>query len=106
MFVAACLMAALASAIALSTETSDHASDTQVITIENMQFSPAEITVERGTRIVWKNQDMFPHTATGKRFDSGSIDANKSWTYVASEPGDYAYVCSFHPTMKGRLIVR
>ena len=73
--------------------------------MENMQFNPAELVVNRGTRIVWKNQDMFPHTATGKRFDSGSIDAGDSWTYVANEPGDYMYLCSFHPTMKGRLIV-
>lgn len=104
--VAACLIAALASSIALSTETSNDAQDTQVITIENMQFNPAQLTVNRGTRIVWKNRDLFPHTATGKHFDSGTIEADKSWTYVANEPGDFAYLCSFHPTMKGRLIVR
>ncbi|MFL6551651.1 MAG: cupredoxin family copper-binding protein [Povalibacter sp.] len=78
------------------------------IVIENMGFTPAEVVVKRGTRVTWTNKDMFPHTATanGKTFDSGNIEANASWSYVASEPGDYAYVCALHPTMKGRLIVR
>jgi len=109
MVAAASIFAAIVGAIGLSfADTSpNEAAETQVITIENMQFSPAELTVKRGTRIVWKNQDMFPHTATAKAaFDSGSIDANASWTYVAGEPGDYVYICTYHPTMKGRLIVR
>ena len=108
MVAAASIFAAIVGAIGLSFADTrpNEAAETQVITIENMQFSPAELTVKRGTRIVWKNQDMFPHTATAKAFDSGSIDPNASWTYVAREPGDYPYVCTFHPTMKARLIVR
>jgi plastocyanin len=92
--------------IADTAATSSDAADTRTITIENMRFDPMELTVKRGTRIIWRNQDLFPHTATAKSFDSGSIDANKSWTYVADKPGDYAYWCAFHPTMKGRLIVQ
>src|SRR5690606_17938054 len=80
--------------------------DTQVVTIQNMKFEPAELIVKRGSRVVWVNKDMFPHTATAKAFDSGSIAADASWSHVASEPGEHAYLCSFHPTMKGRLIVR
>ena len=81
---------------------------TQVVAIRNMQFDPAELIVKRGSRVVWVNEDLFPHTATAtaKRFDSGSIEAGASWGYVASQPGDYAYLCALHPTMKGRLIVR
>lgn len=73
-----------------------------------MQFDPAELTVKRGTRVVWINKDLFAHTATAtaKSFDSGNIEVDASWSYVASEPGDYAYVCTLHPTMKGRLIVQ
>lgn len=84
-----------------TTDSTEH-----VVTIQNMQFEPAELIVKRGSRVVWINKDLFPHTATAKTFDSGSIEANASWSYVASEPGDHAYLCAFHPTMKGRLIVR
>lgn len=81
---------------------------THTVTIENMQFNPQQLTVHRGDRIVWVNKDLFPHTATaaGKAFDSGSIAVNATWSYVAARKGDYAYGCTFHPTMKGKLTVQ
>ena len=80
---------------------------TYTVAIENMQFNPGQLTVHRGDRIVWANKDLFPHTATAsnKAFDSGSIQAGASWTYVAAKPGDYSYGCSFHPTMKATIRV-
>jgi plastocyanin len=57
--------------------------------------------------VVWVNKDPFPHTATARgNFDSGSIAAGRSWSLVAREPGDYAYICTLHPGMKGTLIVQ
>ena len=78
------------------------------VVIENMQFTPAELSVHRGDRIVWVNKDLFPHTATAAShaFDSGGIAAGSSWTYVASKAGEYAYGCTFHPTMKAILKVQ
>jgi len=51
---------------------------------------------------------MFPHTATseGGRFDSQSIQAEKSWTFTAGKKGEFAYTCTFHPTMKAVLYVK
>jgi plastocyanin len=80
----------------------------ETVRIVNMQFAPADLVVKRGSRIVWVNDDLFPHTvtATDAAFDSGSIAASSSWTYEATRPGTYTYVCGLHPTMKGRLIVQ
>ena len=96
------LMGAAGSATPPTSATQSH-----TITIENMQFSPAQLSVHRGDRVVWVNKDLFPHTATAnnKAFDSGSIAAGGSWTYVANKPGDYAYGCTFHPTMKAAIKV-
>lgn len=79
-----------------------------VVTMEGLQFSPATLTVRRGDRITWVNKDLFPHTATGPKgtFDSASIPAGGSWTFVAGEPGTFVYTCTFHPTMKATLTVR
>ena len=74
--------------------------------MENLQFNPPRLTVRPGDRVVWVNKDMFPHTATGTAFDSGSIAPNASWGFVAGQPGEYAYGCTFHPTMKAELTVR
>jgi len=63
--------------------------------------------VKRGDRVVWMNKDPFPHTATAHgTFDSGSIAPGHSWSYSARKPGEFAYVCTFHPGMKGTLIVQ
>jgi len=78
------------------------------VVIENLQFSPAQLTVHRGERIVWVNKDLFPHTVTAdaKAFDSGSIAANTSWRYLAAKSGSFPYSCTFHPTMKGQITVQ
>ena len=71
-----------------------------------MRFVPDTLSVRRGDRIVWRNEDLVPHTATAaKVFDSGSIGSNASWTLVARQAGSFAYLCSFHPTMTGTLKV-
>ena len=79
-----------------------------VVTIEGLQFQPATLTVRRGDRITWMNKDLFPHSATGPKgtFDSTSIPAGGSWTFVADKAGTFAYTCIFHPTMKATLTVR
>jgi plastocyanin len=81
---------------------------THTVVIENMRFNPDKLTVKRGERVVWVNKDMFPHTVTaeGKTFDSGDIPVETSWTYLAAAPGDYTYICTYHPDMKGTLTVQ
>lgn len=81
---------------------------THTVMIENMQFSPAELTVHRGDRVVWVNKDFFPHTVTAsdKTFDSGSLGSGGSWSFEATKAGEYAYGCTYHPTMKGKINVR
>ena len=38
-------------------------------------------------------------------FDSGRIAVGASWKYVAVKKETFAYECSFHPNMQGKLIV-
>jgi plastocyanin len=78
------------------------------ITIDGTSFAPANLTVNVGDRVVWTNKDPFPHTATSKTggFDSDAVLPGKSWTFVAKKKGDYPYICSIHPSMKGTLHVK
>jgi plastocyanin len=80
---------------------------TYTVTIENMQFTPRNLTVKSGDQVVFINKDLFPHTATAddKAFDSHDIAADSSWKYQAGRPGEYAYSCTYHATMKGRVTV-
>lgn len=81
---------------------------THTVTIENFRFQPASLTVARGDTIVWINKDLVPHTATSKSgaFDSKVIQAEKSWRFTVRKKGDFAYLCTLHPTMTAMLRVK
>lgn len=78
------------------------------VTIEKMAFDPPVLEVARGDRVEWHNADLVPHTVTNasKKFDSGSIAPGATWAHTPAVAGEYSYVCSFHPTMRGVLRVR
>ena len=83
-------------------------SKTHTVTIEGMRFQPEVLTVAPGDTIVWVNKDLVPHTATSKTggFDSKGIQADKSWRYTIQTTGEFAYICTFHPTMMAMLRVK
>jgi len=91
----------------------------------DMGFVPPAITVNVGTRVVWKNSSQVIHNVvddankalsrvdvslpSGVRpFDSGLLQPGQSFSHVFSEPGIYHYVCTLHERtgMKGLVIVR
>ena len=78
------------------------------IMIKDFSFSPAALTVSRGTRVTWKNMDDEPHTvaSTAGAFRSGALDEQDSFTFEFDEPGTYRYVCTIHPHMSGTITVR
>lgn len=83
-------------------------SRTHTVALRGMKNVPATLVVNAGDTVVWKNEDVVPHTATdrGKSFDSGSIEPGGSWSYVANRKGTYFYYCAYHPNTKGKLVVR
>ena len=78
------------------------------INIENMLFDPAEVTVAPGTTVTWLNKDVMPHTAVdaNKSFRSKILAKGDKFSFTFTTPGDYNYLCSVHPNMKGRVIVK
>jgi plastocyanin len=83
-------------------------SQTHTVTIEGMRFQPEVLTVAPGDTVVWVNKDLVPHSATSKAggFDSKDIQTDKSWRYTIQTTGEFAYICTFHPTMKAMLRVK
>jgi plastocyanin len=80
---------------------------TWTILIKGFQFVPDQLEVNAGDTIVWKNEDIVPHTATApKIFDSREIAKGHSWRYVAERKGTHHYICTYHPTMTAELTVR
>ncbi len=78
------------------------------VRIDNFTFTPAEITVAPGTTVAWTNGDDIPHTvvAVKKAFKSKVLDTEHSFSFTFTSPGTYAYFCSLHPHMQGKVIVK
>ncbi len=77
------------------------------VVMQNMQFSPATVEIKKGDAVEWKNDDITPHTATSSSFgDSGPLGSGQSWRHTFTETGNLPYACTFHPNMKGVVIVK
>ena len=78
------------------------------VSIVNMAFTPATITVTAGTTVTWNNNDNITHTVTADddSYDSGNIGAGSSFTRTFSIAGSYPYHCTIHPSMKETIVVR
>ena len=73
-------------------------------------FSPSTITVVIGLNntVDWINDDSVPHTVTANdgSFSSGNLNPGDSYSFTFTSPGTYTYHCSYHPWMKGTVIVK
>ena len=84
-------------------------SATHTVEIRGMEFHPAALTVSVGDTVVGVNQDIVPHSATatgGTKWDTGVLKQGQTGRYVARARGSARYVCTLHPTMHGKLIIR
>ncbi len=115
------LLAALCVALPLSVAyaeepieiTEGGAPSANAITIQNMGFSPPELKIKVGDSVTWTNKDEIAHNvhfrqgpakghpkAQGKMLSQGD-----SHTVKFNTAGEYSYVCTPHPPMKGKVIV-
>ena len=78
------------------------------ITIEDFEFSgPA--SVAPGATVMVVNEDSSSHTVTSEAgdFEEVIVEGGADGSLTApTEPGEYAYVCDFHPEMIGTLVVK
>jgi plastocyanin len=78
------------------------------VTIDNFTFSPATLTVAKGTQVTWTNQDDIPHSIVvgGIGVHSKALDTDGSFSYQFDKVGTFTYICGLHPHMHGEITVR
>ena len=86
-------------------------------------FKPATLTVKPGTKVVWKNSSIAPHTVTrctvaackvnggtGKdpKLASATINPGKTYTFTFHKTGTSRYFCQVHgyAIMHGTITVK
>lgn len=78
------------------------------VRMKNTAFTPADLTVDKGTTIKWTNEDSVTHTVTANdnKFSSGNLSQGGAFQYTFNDVGTYEYKCTIHVAMKGKITVR
>jgi plastocyanin len=78
------------------------------VKIDNFTFAPATLTITAGTTVTWKNDDDSPHRIGDKNgtFKSAALDTDDTFSHTFGAPGEYPYICTIHPYMAGKIIVK
>ncbi|MPY95380.1 MAG: hypothetical protein GEV08_20695 [Acidimicrobiia bacterium] len=68
-----------------------------------LSFTPETLAVAVGTEVLFRNDDVAPHTvtATDGSVDSGLLAPGDSFALVINEPLDY--LCAIHSNMAGTI---
>jgi manganese oxidase len=81
------------------------------VTIKGFKFDPVTLTVAKGTKVTFDNQDTAAHTVTSganrtkdNTFDN-DVAAGAQTTITFDKSGTFAYFCRFHATMTATVVV-
>jgi plastocyanin len=77
------------------------------VSIKNMAFNPASLSVTAGATVTWTNSDTTIHTVTADdgSFNSGNIAIGATYSRVFNTAGTFSYHCTIHPEMTGKVMV-
>lgn len=78
------------------------------VTITGFEYAPRAATVNLGTRVTWTDEDAANHSVTADdgSFDVGNIRQGGHGSHTFGKAGTFAYHCTYHPSMHGRVVVR
>jgi plastocyanin len=76
------------------------------VTLVNVSFAPAVVSIQAGQTVEWKWQDaQTPHNVTFDTFHSATKTTG-TYFHTFNTPGVYSYFCSIHINMVGTVVVR
>lgn len=99
-------LAVLAVPAVAGSSTSERASKT--VGAYNNYFSPKSIKVKRGTKVTWVIRKGVHNVRSKKGSFLASKNLGKGGKYSKkfTRSGTYGYVCTLHPGMDGKVVVR
>lgn len=91
----------------------DPASSEVAVEIKDFAYTPANLTVKKGTTVVWTNQDSINHNvvsdadapAGGPPSTADLLSKGQSFSFMFDTVGTFRYHCTPHPNMKGVIEV-
>ena len=79
------------------------------VAMKDIKFVPATVTVAKGGKVSWRNDDSAPHDVTADDFKSGAAGGMKkgdTFEHTFNSAGSFGYVCTVHPGMEGTVEVK
>jgi amicyanin len=82
---------------------------TNSVNIKDFKFNPDTLTVSKGTKVTWTNNDNVQHTVTfnsGPYQSSGNLNQGDTFSVTFDQTGTFDYYCTIHPYMTAKIIVQ
>ena len=76
------------------------------VDMEDYKFVPKTVTIAPGDTVTWANVGEEEHDADGDGFSSGTVQPGEDGTARFATAGTFKYICTFHPNMKGTVVVK
>jgi plastocyanin len=95
----------LISSPSLATQTDAAGAKTVTILIQGLAFTPANLSIEKGTTVDWMNWDRVVYMIKSDKFASKELYRGDVFSYTFNDAGTYDYAEASNPSMKGRITV-
>ncbi len=79
---------------------------TNSVRVVNTSFDPPVAVVSVGDTVTWAFEDGDEeHNVVFDDGDSSQVQSSGTWSRTFDTPGEYAYSCTLHAFMDGRVVV-
>jgi plastocyanin len=83
------------------------ASRASAVEINHFAYHPPTLTIAAGSKVTFSNTSGTAHTATrAGSFSTGHIKPGHSVSIRFPQRGTFAYHCTIHPFMHGKIVVQ
>lgn len=76
-----------------------------VVEVRDFEFAPKSFTTSPGERVEWENTGEQIHNVKGDGFFSRAMNPGERYSFTFRKPGEYDYLCTLHPQMRGTIVV-
>ncbi len=95
---------------ATAAPTGERKGSSVTVDVDDMKFSPENVTIGIGDTVTWKFSDKVPHSVQGIGDKAMGINSpifdKGEWSYTFTQPGTFRYLCTLHPEMRGTVTVQ
>ncbi|MFL6108460.1 MAG: hypothetical protein ACJ72L_15980 [Marmoricola sp.] len=77
---------------------------TRTVVVDNDAFTSSSVTVVLGDTVKWSFKETHSTTSDQGFWDSGHKSSGATYSRVFADAGTYAYHCTIHPMMHGKVL--